>query len=307
MLTAKGIVRRYGALVAVDGVDIEVPGGSCFGLLGPNGAGKTSLIGVLVGLVTPDAGTVMLDGEPVSPQAHATRSRIGYVPQELALYDEITARDNLRFFAGLYGLAGAMAEERIHEALEIAGLQESANRAVRTFSGGMKRRLNLVAGLLHRPSVLVMDEPTVGVDPQSRNAIFETVERLVAKGLTCVYTSHYMEEVERLCDNIAIMDGGKVVAQGDKKTLEKLLPRQRAITLVFETSTEAEAVAARLRDTAAGVQVDDTQVVAEFHDLGQALASVAAACAQTPPLEMHSRAPSLEEVFLQLTGKSLRD
>lgn len=307
MLTAQGIVRKYGTFVAVDHVDLEVESGTCFGLLGPNGAGKTSTIGALVGLVRPDEGRIQLDGEEVSPNDHRTRARIGYVPQELALYEEITARQNLRFFAGLYGIAGSDADARICESLELAGLLGHADKAVRDFSGGMKRRLNLVAALLHRPEVLIMDEPTVGVDPQSRNAIFEAIEHLVAQGMTCVYTSHYMEEVERLCDQIAIMDRGKVVAQGTKKELEQLLPRERSMKLVFADESTAEQVAAALRDSKLDSSHEGSVVTAEFTDLGFALAAVGRACSSSPPIEMHSQAPSLEQVFLHLTGKSLRD
>ena len=307
MLVAKGLVRRYGQLVAVDHVDLEVETGTCLGLLGPNGAGKTSTIGALVGLVRPDEGQVTLDGQDVSPNDHRVRSRIGYVPQEIALYEELDARQNLRFFAGLYGITGQEAEARVCEALELAGLLNNADKAVRTFSGGMKRRLNLVAALLHRPEVLIMDEPTVGVDPQSRNAIFEAIERLVEGGMTCVYTSHYMEEVERLCDQIAIMDRGKVVAQGTKTELEKLLPPERSMRLVFADEEVATAATSSLTRAKLAANQDGNTVTAEFTDLGAALSAVATACAATPPLEMHSQAPSLEQVFLHLTGKSLRD
>ncbi|MBS1708062.1 MAG: ABC transporter ATP-binding protein [Armatimonadetes bacterium] len=307
MLIAKGLVRRYGQLVAVDHLDIEVAPGTCFGLLGPNGAGKTSTIGALVGLVRPDEGKVTLDGQEVSPSDHRVRARIGYVPQEIAIYEELDAKQNLRFFAGLYGISGPDADNRIAEALELAGLLNNADKPVRTFSGGMKRRLNLVAALLHKPHVLVMDEPTVGVDPQSRNAIFEAVERLVELGMTCVYTSHYMEEVERLCDRIAIMDHGKIVAQGTKSELEKLLPPERSMRLTFANEDLASVAASSLGRAGLKASREGNVVTTEFTDLGAALAAVGQACAASPPLEMHSQAPSLEEVFLHLTGKSLRD
>ncbi len=203
--------KSYGALTAVDGVSFEVARGETFGLLGPNGAGKSTTIGMVVGALRPDHGSVTVDGE-TDPTRPALRRRIGVAPQSLALYDELTAEENLAFFGRLYGLDGARLATRVEWALAFAGLADRRRDRVRTYSGGMQRRLNLVCGLIHDPPVILMDEPTVGVDPQSRNAIFESIEALKREGRTIVYTTHYMEEAERLCDRVAIMDRGKILA-----------------------------------------------------------------------------------------------
>jgi linearmycin/streptolysin S transport system ATP-binding protein len=221
--------KSYGALVAVDGVSFEVARGETFGLLGPNGAGKSTTIGMIVGALRPDRGSVTVDGE-ADPTRPALRRRIGVAPQSLALYEDLTAEENLDFFGRLYGLSGARLKARVEWALAFAGLDDRRRDRVRTYSGGMQRRLNLVCGLIHDPPVLLMDEPTVGVDPQSRNAIFESIEALKREGRTIVYTTHYMEEAERLCDRVAIMDRGKILALDTLKGLLRFsnLPIERA-------------------------------------------------------------------------------
>jgi len=203
--------KSYGTLKAVDGVSFEVARGEAFGLLGPNGAGKSTTIGMIIGALRPDRGSVTVDGE-ADPTRPALRRRIGVSPQSLALYEEMTAEENLTFFGRLYDLGRAALKARVEWALAFAGLTDRRRDRVRTFSGGMQRRLNLVCGLIHDPPVILLDEPTVGVDPQSRNAIFESIEALKREGRTIVYTTHYMEEAERLCDRVAIMDHGKVLA-----------------------------------------------------------------------------------------------
>jgi ABC-2 type transport system ATP-binding protein len=214
LLEVRGLGKDYGARAAVAAIDLDVAAGEIVGLLGPNGAGKTTTISMISGVVTPSRGTARIDGHDIRAEARAARAALGVAPQDLAIYEPLTATENLRFFGALYGLGGALLAERIAWALGVAGLTDRAREPAAKFSGGMKRRLNLAAGLLHKPRLLVLDEPTVGVDPQSRNHIFETIRALRAGGMTILYTSHYMEEVEALCDRVAIMDAGKLVALG---------------------------------------------------------------------------------------------
>ncbi len=212
MLTVQHLRKSFGALVAVDDVSFAVEPGQLVGLLGPNGAGKTTTVSIISGLLTPDAGSVLVGGHRLTGDVDPLKRRVGLVPQDLALYDELTARDNLRFFGALFGLHGAALDRAMHEALSLVELADRARDRVKTFSGGMKRRLNLAAGLLHDPDILLLDEPTVGVDPQSRNAIFDNLETLKRRGKALLYTTHYMEEAERLADRIVVIDRGQVIA-----------------------------------------------------------------------------------------------
>ncbi|MGE3959029.1 MAG: ABC transporter ATP-binding protein [Vicinamibacterales bacterium] len=220
MLEVRAVRKTYGALVAVDAVSFTLGPGEVVGLLGPNGAGKTTTVSIIAGLVPPTAGQVLIDGEPLAGDTDPKKRRIGLVPQDLALYDELSALANLRFFGALYNLPVATLEPAIDDALRLVGLSERANDRVHTFSGGMKRRLNLAASLLHDPDILLLDEPTVGVDPQSRNAIFDNLETLKARGKALLYTTHYMEEVERLADRVVIVDHGRVVAADTLEALQ---------------------------------------------------------------------------------------
>jgi ABC-2 type transport system ATP-binding protein len=212
MLEIRNLRKTFGSLVAVDDVSFTVEPGRLTGLLGPNGAGKTTTVSMIAGLATPERGEVLIGGERLSGETDPKKKKIGLVPQDLALYEELSARENLKFFGGLYNLSGAALESAMTSALTLVGLADRARDRVKTFSGGMKRRLNLAAGLLHDPDILLLDEPTVGVDPQSRNAIFDNLEELKRRGKALLYTTHYMEEVERLADRIIIIDNGKVVA-----------------------------------------------------------------------------------------------
>ena len=212
MLSVRSLRKTYDSLVAVDDVSFALEAGRLVGLLGPNGAGKTTTVSMIAGLVTPDRGDVLIAGHKLSGDTDSAKRRIGLVPQDLALYDDLTAHGNLRFFGALYNMRGAVLERAIDAALDLVGLSDRARDAVKTFSGGMKRRLNLAAGLLHDPDILLLDEPTVGVDPQSRNAIFDNLEELKRRGKALLYTTHYMEEAERLADRIIVIDHGKVIA-----------------------------------------------------------------------------------------------
>ena len=213
MLETKQLRKSFGSLVAVENVSFAIERGELLGLLGPNGAGKTTTVSMIAGLVKPERGEVLIGGTALNGDTDPKKRRIGLVPQDLALYDELSARANLRFFGALYGLAGEALDQAMAKAVDLVGLTDRINDRVKTYSGGMKRRLNLAAGLLHDPDILLLDEPTVGVDPQSRNSIFENLETLKSRGKALLYTTHYMEEVERLADRIIIMDHGKVIAE----------------------------------------------------------------------------------------------
>lgn len=219
VLRCTDLAKRFGGRVAVAGVSFEIDRGETFGLLGPNGAGKTTTISMLCGVLNPDAGSVTVLGERISPRAASAKGRLGLVPQDIALYPELSARENLRFFGRLQGMRHRALAARIDEVLAVVGLADRADDRVDGYSGGMKRRVNIAVGLLHEPALLVLDEPTVGVDPHSRNQILESVERLSEAGLAVLYTTHYMEEAERLCDRIAIMDHGSIIAVGTRNDL----------------------------------------------------------------------------------------
>ncbi|WP_131103194.1 ABC transporter ATP-binding protein [Ornithinimicrobium sufpigmenti] len=308
-LDAVGLVRRFGSLTAVDDVSLRIATGETVGLLGPNGAGKTTAISMMAGLLTPDVGSVRVAGSSMLEEPMQAKRHLGLVPQELAIYPEISARDNLRFFGRLQGLRGGDLDARVAEVLELVGLQDRAKGPAKEFSGGMKRRLNIAIGLLHRPTLLILDEPTVGVDPQSRNAILASVEALTDEGMAVLYTTHYMEEAQRLCDRIAIMDAGRVQAEGTREELVALTGGVDTITLTG-TGEVAEA------ETAVAALPPVQQVVRDGHRLHLSVRGAAAVVTQV--VTAASRAgmeledvqisrPDLESVFLHLTGKALRD
>lgn len=302
VLALRGLGKDYGARKAVGSVDLEVPRGVCLGLLGPNGAGKTTLISMACGVITASRGSVAIGGIDLKSDPFAAKRKLGLVPQELAIYEELTATQNLAYFGALYGLSGATLAERITWALEAVGLVDRRDEQAKKYSGGMKRRLNLAAGLVHRPELLVLDEPTVGVDPQSRNHIFETVKTLRASGMTVVYTSHYMEEVEALCDRVAIMDGGAIIATD---TISALIAQHagKGIELALIGDVEAAAKAAEAHGTVE--RVDSTLRVIPTAQLAPMIAAIEATGATIARIE--SREATLEAAFLKLTGKTLRD
>jgi len=299
--------KRYGAFTALDGVSFRVEEGEMFGLLGPNGAGKTTLLSILSCLLEATAGQATLLGRPVSIHDRALRRQIGIVPQDLAIYCELTARENLDFFGGLYGLAGQERSQRSTEVLAAIGLSDRADDRAETFSGGMKRRLNLGCALLHRPKLILLDEPTTGVDPQSRNHIFEEVRRLNAAGVTIIYTSHYMEEVQALCRHIAIIDAGKVQACD---TLEGLLARFEGLIRLRVRPSPPE-LRQRLGELP-GVRVTESageQLALQCADVKGTLLRVVALLNESKVdlVGLDVEEPNLERVFLLLTGRALRD
>ncbi|MHB8464341.1 MAG: ABC transporter ATP-binding protein [Acidimicrobiales bacterium] len=309
VLRCSGLGKRYGSQVAVDDVGFEVAAGECYGLLGPNGAGKTTTLSVICGLLRADAGEVVVDGLRVTPKAVAARGRIGYVPQEVALYPAFSARANLRFFGKLYGLSGSDLTRRVAAGLELVGLSDRADDRVDTYSGGMKRRANIAAGLLHDPQLLILDEPTVGIDPQSRNAILETVASLADNGLAVVYASHYMEEVERLCHRVGILDHGQLVAEGTRDDLIELVGGRGRIDLVVRGSLPALCAAIRRIRRVGEVTATDDTVSVMAEDAARLLPRLleTAEGVGVKILSVNVTEPDLEAVFLHLTGRALRD
>jgi len=309
MLEVAGLVKRYGPLVAVDGVSFTVGDGETVGLLGPNGAGKTTIVSMISGLVAPDSGEVRIDGRAIRGDTDPLKRRLGLVPQELALYDELSARDNLRFFGGLYDLAGAGLDSAMARVLELVGLADRAREPVKNFSGGMKRRLNLAASLLHDPTILLLDEPTVGVDPQSRNAIFDNLEALKARGKSLVYTTHYMEEAERLCDRLVIVDKGRVVASDTLRGLYGRVPAANRIWIEVDDLADGPWLG-ELRGLpgVTSAKEEGGRLAVDVADLGVAHA-VLTRVAESGRKVTHfvSERADLETVFLNLTGRSLRD
>jgi ABC-2 type transport system ATP-binding protein len=307
----RGVSKTYPGAPqpAVDNIDLAIARGRLFGLLGPNGAGKTTLLSMLCGLLNPSAGTIRVEGFDVQHAADAVRSRIGLVPQDLAIYPALTARENLAYFGGIQGLRGAALKTRIDYCLSTAGLEALADRRVETFSGGLKRRLNLVIALIHQPELLILDEPTVGIDPQSRRFIHENLRRLNREGLSIIYTSHYMEEVEQLCDELAIIDHGHIIARG---TLNEILNRLTSGAIHLRVNVPVtEAVQTQLRE------IEGVRTLA-YHGallhldsatpqptLAQVLALLRREGVDVVSVSMG--AVNLEQVFIALTGTSLRD
>ena len=302
-LRIAALVKRFGQTRAVDGITLELRQAECLGLLGPNGAGKSTLIRSIVGRVIPDAGAISIFGARAG--SPAARSALGWIPQELALYPRLTCRENLRSFGRYHGLRGAALEEAVARCLGWATLNDRAGELVRNLSGGMKRRLNMAAGLIHQPKLVLMDEPTVGVDPQSRNHIFEMIEKLRAEGMSLIYTTHYMEEAERLCDRIAIIDHGKIIALGMHADLVRTTFGSRSQVLARYAGAD-ERIAAWVFERG-GQVVDGTAQFSIEHPAEVGALLEASAKAGLELIDVSIRKPNLELVFLHLTGRELRD
>jgi ABC-2 type transport system ATP-binding protein len=309
-LVADRLQKKFGAITAVADVSFAAIPGEVLGLLGPNGAGKSTTTSMLAGLTKPDSGSVHIDGVSLGTGADPTKRRLGLVTQEIALLEELPARMNLEFFGGLYGLAGRALAGRIAAVLELTSLADRARDPPREFSGGMRRRLNIACALLHEPQILLLDEPTVGVDPQSRNAIFETIEVLAGEGRTLVYTTHYMEEVERLCDRIVIIDHGKVLADDTLAGLLASAPVANKLTLIYDLPPDDAALAEITGlPGVTKVELTGTELSVSATDLGTAAPRVLERLAARgfSCRELTSRRANLEDVFLALTGRTLRD
>ena len=296
MIRAENLRKQYDRLVAVDGLSFHVDRGEIFGLLGPNGAGKTTTINMLVGILKPDGGSVSINGADDPTRANVRQS-IGYAPQSIAIYDRLTASENLEFFGKLYGITSRRSRERIAWALEFGGLQDTGKKLAGAFSGGMKRRLNLAAALIHDPPILMLDEPTVGVDPQSRNLIFDGIEDLKRQGKTIIYTTHYMEEAQRLCDRVAIIDHGKILALDG---VESLIRGHGGSSVIEAELERVPDDTSHLPGTLDGrrLRIVTPRPLEELAALGRLNLQFA---------ELRIDRPNLETVFLNLTGRSLRD
>ena len=310
MLEALDLRKIFKGKVAVDDASFYLDEGESVGLLGPNGAGKSTTISMISSLLKPNSGDVRLNGESVLAKPQKIRDVLGVVPQEIALYEELTAYENLKFFGRIYRLKGSLLESRIQELLEMVGLRERQKELIKTYSGGMKRRINIAAALLHEPKIVIMDEPTVGIDPQSRSHILDTVRLLNReKGTTVLYTSHYMEEVEQLCSRVYIMDHGRIIASGTTEELRRILSGED--TLLVQLDKPSAELADELRSLGPVRQVEETDkglklIVAKQSGLmSQVVQSAEKHRVQIT--NIHVQTPSLEDVFLHLTGRKLRD
>ena len=281
MIKLENVTKGFGCRIVVDNISLEVGRGELFGLLGPNGAGKTTTINMIIGALAADSGSITINGSP-DPGTQAIKRLIGIVPQTLAVYESLSAHDNLSFFGRLYGLSGKELQERILQVFEIVNLMERRYEKVSRYSGGMKRRLNIAAALLHRPSLLILDEPTVGIDPQSRNSIFDSITALKNEGCTIVLTSHYLEEAQKLCDRAAIMNEGKLVAEG---TVEKLISDFGGKSLLIVETSKGK------------IRIETDQPVKEIIRIN----------GEDTITSLQMESPSLEKAFLNITGKHLRD
>ncbi|AVM24731.1 ABC transporter ATP-binding protein [Bacillus pumilus] len=314
MLNVHDIKKYYEDKQVLKGITFHLKKGESFGLLGPNGAGKSTLIGILTGLIHATSGTITIEGIDLKKETKKAQQMIGIVPQEIALYLHLTAKENLMFWGRMYGLKGKELKSRVQETLELIGLKDRANDQVKVFSGGMKRRVNIGCAILHQPKLLIMDEPTVGIDPQSRNHILETVKTLNGEGMTIIYTSHYMEEVEFLCERIAIMDHGSIIALGDQHELSELIGNQREIVLTIKYEHGQNDID-RVRqfihevDPLKEIVVQGNQMkIFDQHPqqlLSHLIQGVTALNIQIISAKIVE--PNLENVFLYLTSKNLRD
>ena len=307
MINVSNLKKTFDTVDALKGISFNIPQGECYGLLGPNGAGKTTTISIMSTLIEPNDGEVNIAGYDLKKNPLDCKKNIGVVTQELALYNEFSAYDNLLFWGGMYKIQGKELEERISETLDLLGLTDRKNDKVRTYSGGMKRRINIASALLHKPRILFMDEPTVGIDPQSRNLIFEVVEKLHNEGTTIIYTTHYMEEAERLCDRIGIMDNGEIIAQGTMKELKTLGSMKESVVISFINLTDKHynmiekewKDLQRFEDTihfySTNIQGDLSKIILMCNEFGLDIRHI------------DVQKINLETIFLSLTGKKLRD
>jgi ABC-2 type transport system ATP-binding protein len=309
VLECRDLRKTFGDRIAVDGVGFDIAPRETYGLLGPNGAGKTTTISMICGLLRRDGGRVTVDGKALDTNTTDAKASIGYVPQDLAIYPDLTGRENLHFFGRLYGMSRDELRRRTDEILEVIGLTDRADDATGDYSGGMKRRLNIGIGLLHRPKLLVLDEPTVGVDPQSRNAILASVEQLSEGGMAVLYTTHYMEEAERLCDRVGIIDEGRIQAEGTRRELVALVGGHDRVSLTATGNLDrATAFASELDAVREATRTEDglNLIVTNARNvLTHILETVTRAGATVSAVEVVE--PDLEAVFLHLTGKALRE
>ena len=311
ILEVKDLKKNYGDFAAVKGITFDIKEGEIFSLLGPNGAGKTTTISMLSTLYAPTAGDATIAGHSVTKSPMDVRHAIGVVPQDLALYEDLSARENLTFWGQMYGLSGSSLKNRVEEVLGQIGLVDKAKDRVKTYSGGMKRRVNIGVGLLHKPKLLFMDEPTVGIDPQSRRAILDTVKDLNKQGMTVLYTTHYMEEAEELSNRVGIIDHGELIAIGTQKELTQQVGETETLLLHIGENEDPEALISALKgiDGVLEANAINHEISVITHSAADVMAPVVTK-ANERGIKIHSidiREPNLEAVFLHLTGRALRD
>lgn len=309
LVKIENLVKKYDKNTAVKGISFEINKGEVFGLLGPNGAGKSTTISMLSGLLTPTEGKILINGKDTIKNPMLAKKSIGLVPQDIALYPTLTAKENLYFWGRMYNLSGKLLKERVSEVLSIAGLEDRKNEAIKNYSGGMKRRINIAAALLHHPQILIMDEPTVGIDPQSRNHILESVKKLNSEGMTIIYTSHYMEEIEYLCTRIGIVDHGKLIAIGTKDELKKSVIKQDKIEIELSQINPSVSEKAKEIPGVKSLDINDNKMIINSFGNKNILSSLLDLLSKmnTKILSVKVDEPNLESVFLNLTGRALRD
>ena len=309
MITVRSVSKSYGNIEAVRNVSFSIEKGEIFGILGPNGAGKSTIVNILNTLVRPDKGDVIIDGINIRGDGNAVKLIMGVVPQEIALYEELTAYENLMFWGGLYNIPKPVLIENANRTLDIVDLSSRKKDRIKTFSGGMKRRINIACSLLHNPRILVLDEPTVGVDPQNRNHIFEVIERLHDEGMTIIYTTHYMEEAERFCDKIAIMDVGRIIALGTLKELRKISDAKDRLTVKLVDFNDG--IISRIRSAIPTIRFDNTSKTLETdcENISNEISVITNQIQNAGGVieRIYTRGTNLESIFLKLTGKKLRD
>jgi len=311
ILEVQNLVKQYGDFTAVKGISFDIKEGEIFSLLGPNGAGKTTTISMLSTLYTPTSGDATIGGHSISKNPMAVKQVIGVVPQEIALYEDLTAKENLIFWGQMYGLSGKALNSRVDEVLEQIGLVDKAKNRVKTYSGGMKRRVNIGVGLLHKPRLLFMDEPTVGIDPQSRRAILDTVKDLNKQGMTVLYTTHYMEEAAELSNRVGIIDHGDLIAIGTQDELTKQVGQTDTLILHISENEDADALANSLKNMQDVLEANATDhEVSIITPSAENILAAVVSKANERGIKIRSidiREPNLEAVFLHLTGRALRD
>ncbi|MFL0253083.1 ABC transporter ATP-binding protein [Clostridium neuense] len=305
----KNLVKKFNDIAAVDNISLEIEEGEVYGLLGPNGAGKSTTINMLCGLIRADAGDISIMDKSINKNKLFVKGNIGIVPQDIAIYEELTAYDNVKFFAGLYGFRGKELKERVEEALDFVGLLDKSKNYPMEFSGGMKRRLNIACAIAHKPKLIIMDEPTVGIDPQSRNHILESVKKLNKMGSTIIYTSHYMEEIEAICTKIGIIDHGKLIIEGTKEELKNSITNVNTTCIACTSIENIDENELKELNGVIGVEINETSAYistsADVNNLDKIILYFTKKGAKIKNLEI--KTPDLETVFLTLTGRKLRD